>query len=100
MFAGLRSRWNHSSFVRRFEGLGDLLGDGKGLIQRDSALRDAVRQRRPLDEFQDQRPDTLSLLQPVDRADVGMIQRGEHLGFTLKAGQPVRVGRERLWQIR
>ena len=32
----------------------------------------------------------------VDRADVRVVQRGQHLGFPLEAGQAVRVGRERL----
>ena len=27
-----------------------------------------------------------------------MVQRGQHFGFPLEAGQPVRVGRERLGQ--
>ena len=82
--------------VGRFEGFGDLLGDGQGFVDRDRPLRDAVRQRRPLDEFKDQRLDAVRLLQPVDAPDVGMVQRGEHLGLTLEAGQPVRVGGERL----
>ncbi len=52
----------------------------------------------PLDEFQHERPDALSLLQPVDTPDVGVVQRGQHLGFALEAGQPVGVGREGLGQ--
>ena len=27
-----------------------------------------------------------------------MVERGEHLGFALKTGQPVVVGRQRRWQ--
>ena len=58
-----------------------------------------IRQRRPLDQFEDQRPDALGLLQPVDAPDVGMVQRRQHLGFALKPSQPVGVGREGLGQI-
>ena len=82
----------------RFEGFGNLLGDGEGFVDGDRALLDAVRQGWPFDEFEHQRPDALSLLQPVDAPDVGVVQRGEDLGFPLEAGQPVGVGRERLRQ--
>ncbi len=33
-------------------------------------------------------------------ADVGVVQRGQHLGFPLEAGQPVRVGGERLGHLK
>ena len=64
---------NDPLLVRRFEGFGDLPGDGERFVDRDRPLRDAVRQRRPLDQFEDQRPDALSLFQPVDAPDVGMV---------------------------
>ena len=51
--------------------LGDLLGDGESLVDRDRPLLDAISQRRSLDQFEDQRPDTLGFLQPVDAPDVG-----------------------------
>ncbi len=38
--------------VRRFEGLGDLLGDGEGFVERDRASLDAIRQRWPFDKFE------------------------------------------------
>ena len=50
---------------------------------------DALRQGRPLDQFEDQGLDALGLFQPVDGADVGMVQRGEDLGLALEAGQTV-----------
>ena len=43
--------------MRRFEGLGDLLRDGKCLVKRNRPLRDTVGERRPLDQFEDKRPD-------------------------------------------
>ena len=35
------------------------------------------------------------LLQSVDRGDVWMIERGQHLGLALESRQPIRVGRDR-----
>ena len=92
---------NDAALVRRFKGFGDLFGDGQGLVDRNWPLLDAICQCRSLDQFEDQRSEltALSLLQPVDAADVRMVQRGEHLGFPLEAGQAIRVGRERLGQI-
>ena len=44
--------------VRGFERLGDLPRDGQGLIERDRAAGDALRQVLALDQLHDQRPDT------------------------------------------
>ena len=85
--------------MRRFEGFSDLLGDGERLVNRDRPLGDGIRQCWPLDQFEDQRPDAVSLLQPVDAPDVGVVQRGQDLGFALEARQPIRVRRERLGEI-
>ena len=41
--------------VRRFERLGDLPRDRQRLVERNRALRDAIGERRPLDQFQDER---------------------------------------------
>jgi hypothetical protein len=35
------------------------------------------------------------LLEPVDRRDVRVVQRGERLGFTLESREPLGVTRER-----
>ena len=40
-----------TSFVRGFQGFGDLLGDGEGFVDGECPLRDALSQRRPLNEF-------------------------------------------------
>ena len=87
--------------MRRFEGFGDLLRDGEGLINGDRPLGDAIRQGRPLDQFEHQRSELAALglvgfLKPVDVPDVGMVQRGEHFGFALEAGEAVRIRRERV----
>ena len=74
-----------------FEGFGDLLRDRQGFVNGDRPLGDAIRQGRPLDQFEDQRLRALRFFQAVDVPDVGMVQRGEDFGFALEASQPVRV---------
>ena len=53
---GLQIAVDDTSIVRRFQRLGDLSGDWQGLVERDWSLRDAVGQRRPFDQLQDERP--------------------------------------------
>jgi hypothetical protein len=53
-----------------------------------------IGERRPLDELHDEGRDDLAFLQTVDDRDVGMVQRGEHFGFTLEARKPIAIGRE------
>ncbi len=89
MLAGLQLAVDDAALVGRPEGLGDLLGDGKGFVDRDGAVLDAICQRRAFDQFENQRLDALSLFQPVNAPDVRMVQRGKHLGLPLEAGQPV-----------
>ena len=84
--------------MRRFQRLSDLFGNGQCLINRDRPLLDAISQRRPFDQLEDQRPLTLGFFQPVDVADVGMVQRGQDLGFTFEPGEAVWIIREGLGQ--
>ncbi len=86
---------NDAALVGCFEGLRDLLGDGEGFVDWDRSLLDAIRQRRPLDEFEDQRLNALGFLQPLDTPNVRMVQRGQHLRFALESRQAVGVGSER-----
>ena len=73
----------------RFQGFGDLLGDGERFVDGDRSLLDAIRQRRSLDQLQDQRPRPLALLDAVDGGDVGVIQAGEDLRLPREPGEPV-----------
>ena len=65
--------------MRRFERLGNLLRDRQRLVDRDRALRDPIRQRGPLDQLHDERGECRRFLQAVDRGDVRVIQRRQHL---------------------
>jgi len=75
-------------FVRVLQGVGNLPGDRQRFVERDRPLCDPVRQCRTFDEFHDER---LALRKPVDRRDVRMIERGEHLCFTLEARKPLGI---------
>ena len=68
------------------------------LARRQRALRDALRERRPVDELHDDRRSAVAALEPVDVRDVLVIQRGEHFGLALQAREPVRVRHERFRQ--
>ncbi len=84
-----------AGFMRGFERLGDLPRNRDGLVERHGPLCDPVGQRRAVDQLQDQGGDRARFLETVDRADVGMVQRRQHLRFALEPGQPVRVGGHR-----
>jgi len=81
-----------------FERLGDLLRDGQRLVKRDRAFSDALRESRPFNQLHDQRRQSVGSLQPVNRRDIGMVQRGQRLRFTVEARESVRVRRHRRGQ--
>jgi len=60
--------------VRGLECLGDLPGDGQGLVDRNRAACDALSQILALDELHHERGDPPALFVPVDRRDVRMVQ--------------------------
>ena len=89
---------NDPLLMRGFERLGNLFRDGQRLVDRDRPARNALRQVLALDEFHHEGLHAVGVLEPVDRGDVRMIQRGEDFRFALKAGQAVGVGCERRWK--
>ncbi len=62
--------------VRRFQGFSDLFGDGESFVEGDRPLFDAISQRWPLNQFENQCLDALRLFQPVDASDVRMVEAG------------------------
>ena len=56
--------------VRRLQPVRHLLGDGESLLEWKSALADALGERRAFHELEDEGV----LLEPIDRADVRMIE--------------------------
>ena len=97
--------------VRGFERLRDLSRDRQRLVERDRSLRDAIGERWSLDELEDERVPGPAKAGPygivgatfrwpffesVDRGDVRMIQRREHLRFAPEAREPVGIEGEEL----
>ena len=95
MFAGFRSRWTMpcscaaSSASAICRAIGSASSSGIG------PCGDPLRERRPLDQLQHQRADAVRLFEAVDRRDVRMIQRREHLRLALEAGEAIGIVRER-----
>jgi hypothetical protein len=80
--------------VRRFERFSDLFGNRQRFIDGQRALRDALGQRRAFHQLHDDGV----VFESVDRGDVGMIQRRQHLRFSLETRQVVRIVGERRGQ--
>jgi hypothetical protein len=80
--------------VRCFERVGDLLRDRHGFVEGDRAPRDALREIVALDELHHEGSQAPAFLEPVDRGDVRMIERGEDFRFALKTREPFRVRRD------
>src|SRR5262245_29714670 len=76
----------HDAFVvRRLQRERDLTRDFDRLVQRYRASLEAIRQGAALDELEDETARRRRLLEAVDRADVRMIERGQHLSLALEA---------------
>ena len=103
---GLQVAVDNPFFVGDVEGLGDLPRDAqrvtngqpRALRPLTRGIREGVRERLPVHELENQEPDAFGFLEAVDRADVRMIQRGEHPRLPLEAREPLGVGRERVRQ--
>jgi hypothetical protein len=94
--AGFRLRWLTPCSHAAFKGLGNLGGDRERFVKRNWTLRDAVRERRPLDQLHDESRDAVALFEAVNLADVGMVQRGENLRLAFEAREPVAIKSEEL----
>ena len=74
-----------AALVRRIERVRDLPRDRQRFVEPDALGPlpfELLRQRLSLDQLQHQRMDVAFVLEPVDGADVRVIQRREHFGFT------------------
>ena len=84
--------------VRGLEAFGDLLGDGDGFAGGDRTALQALGEVFAFYQLQREREDAVRLLEPVDRGDVGMIQRGEELRFAPEPRDALGILRERRGQ--
>ena len=98
MFAGFRSRWMTPCSCAASSASEICPRDRQGFADRNRALRDAIRERGTLDEFEDKRMRRATVLEAVNRGDVRMIQRRQHLGFAPESREPIRIQRERFGQ--
>jgi hypothetical protein len=95
-----------SGLVCRFERLGDLPRNGQSLVDRIASeprgsgrtRAGHLRQITALDQFHHQRGRVGGAFHAVDGRDVRMVERGQHLGFALKAHQPIGIRGHRLRQ--
>ena len=73
--------------VGLFESLGDLLRDTEGFFKGDRPSVESLLDVLTLDQLEDEEGLNVGLLQPVDRADVRVVQRGEELRLAAKAAE-------------
>ena len=102
MFAGFRSRWMIpcSCAASRASAICFAIGNASSIGI--AALRNALREILALDEFHDDEGEWGRQawqggrrFEAVNAGDVGMVQRGERLGFAREARQAIRGVRER-----
>ena len=87
-----------SLVVGRFEGLGDLPGDGERFRDRDRAFRNPIGERESLDQFHDEGDGAAAAFEAVNSRDVRVVQGRQRLGFPVEASQAVSVCRYRFRQ--
>ena len=95
---GLQIPMNDALFVGGFESAGDLARQQQGFGGRNWPLRDPVRERWAFDQLQHQRLDDIVVFHPMDRADVGVIQRRKDLCLALESREPASIRGEALRQ--
>jgi hypothetical protein len=85
---------NNTLLMSRFERRANMTSDLESLFNRDWTTVDAIRQRFTLDQLQHQESGSVRFMHIVDARDIPMIQRGQHLGFTLKPADAIRIAGE------
>ena len=96
MFAGFRSRWMMpcscaaSSASAIWRAIGSASSSGIG------AARDPIGQRLAFDQFEHERVGLTAVLETVDRGNVRMIERRQHLRLALEARDAIGIERERV----
>ena len=88
---------NDALLVCRFERVRDLLRNHQRFGQRNRPLRDAIGERRPVDELHHERTHAARLLEAVNVRDVRVVQRREQLRFAAETREALGIVRDR-WQ--
>lgn len=89
---------NDADLVRGFEGLGDLARDGKGIVERQGAAGDALREILVLDALHHQGIEAAALLETENLRDVGMVEGRQRLRLALEAHQAIGIAGNRFGQ--
>jgi hypothetical protein len=87
---------NDSFFVGRLQRFSNLGSDANRLRKIEAARRQFVLQRRPRHQFENEEANIawLSVLQAINRRDMRMVQRSQHVRFAFESGQARRIARE------
>ena len=85
---------SNALLVRRSESVGNLPRDRHSLIDRHRRTRDTIGEGVALDQLKNERVRLTAVFEPVDAADVRMVERGEHLCLPAEAGEALRLERE------
>jgi len=82
---------HHARLVRRLEPLGDLPAHVDRFVHGQRSARNSSRQVLPRHELEREEANVVLLVDAVDPGDVRMIERGERLGFSFEAPEPLFV---------
>ena len=80
---------NNPPLVRGSQPFRNLLEQRQGLLHRNRAGGDALRESLPFHQLHHQKLLTVRFFEPVERGDKRVIQRGEEPGLTFEPGDPV-----------
>ena len=92
---GFRSRWTTPCAVRAVQRGGDLDPIAQRLIERQGPARESLRERLAVDQLHDEETRSVVFANVVQRADAGVLERGDRAGFLLEAPDALDVGRDR-----
>ena len=82
---------NNSFIVSGLKPLGHLLGDVERIFQVERTVFQLLTERFTLDILQDQETSVACPIKPVNRGDVGMVQRRKQLSLALEPGDPLHI---------
>ena len=83
---------DHAAGVRRGQGVGDLAREAQGHVDGQRPTGDALRQVFARNDLHRQEAHAFpGRVHPVNRGDVGVIQRGQQSGLALEASEPLAI---------
>jgi hypothetical protein len=79
------------SLVCCLQCLANLFRNRQCFINRYRSPRYAIREGLPFDQLHHKQVSATGFFQPMNRCNVGMVQRSQHAGFALESSKPVCV---------